>query len=65
MKQIFELELYGKTMSFETGRLAKQANAAVWVQYGETVVQATVVQSKNERDGIEFFPLIKMRVILI
>ena len=33
MKQIFELELYGKKMTFETGRIAKQANAAVLAQH--------------------------------
>lgn len=47
----------GRNLSIKTGKVAKQADAAVWVQYGETVVQATVVQSKYEREGIEFFPL--------
>ncbi|PKM91062.1 polyribonucleotide nucleotidyltransferase [Candidatus Falkowbacteria bacterium HGW-Falkowbacteria-1] len=47
----------GRELTIKTGRLAKQADASVLVQYGETVVMATVVQSKTERDGIDFFPL--------
>ncbi|MDD3711493.1 MAG: polyribonucleotide nucleotidyltransferase [Patescibacteria group bacterium] len=47
----------GKTLTLKTGKLAKQADASVLVQYGDTVVMATVVQSKNEREGIDFFPL--------
>ena len=47
----------GKTLTLKTGKLAKQADACVLVQYGDTVVMATVVQSKNEREGIDFFPL--------
>ena len=43
-------------MVVETGHLAMQANA-VTVTYGETVVLATVVMSKNERTGIDYFPL--------
>ncbi|MDD3778277.1 MAG: polyribonucleotide nucleotidyltransferase, partial [Patescibacteria group bacterium] len=57
MEKIFSSEWLGRPLSIKTGKVAKQANAAVWVQYGETVVQATVVQSKNERDGVDFFPL--------
>lgn len=47
----------GRPLSIRTGKLAKQADASVLVQYGETVVMATVVQSKTEREGIDFFPL--------
>jgi len=47
----------GKTLTLKTGKLAKQADACVLAQYGDTVVMATVVQSKNEREGIDFFPL--------
>ncbi|MDI3496259.1 MAG: polyribonucleotide nucleotidyltransferase [Patescibacteria group bacterium] len=57
MEKIFSSEWLGRPLTIKTGKVAKQANAAVWVQYGETVVQATVVQSKSERDGIDFFPL--------
>lgn len=53
----FSGDWLGRELSFRTGKLAKQADASVLVQYGETVVMATVVQSKNERDGIDFFPL--------
>ena len=56
-EQAFSTEWLGRTLTFKTGRLAKQADAAVTVQYGDTVVLATVVESKNEREGIDFFPL--------
>ncbi len=51
-----EVELGGRTLSIETGKLAKQADGAVLVQYGETVVLGTVVRDKP-REGIDFFPL--------
>ena len=47
----------GKTLSLKTGKLAKQADACVLAQYGDTVAMATVVQSKQEREGADFFPL--------
>jgi len=47
----------GRTLTIKTGKLAKQADAAVTVQYGDTVVLATVVESCQEREGIDFFPL--------
>jgi len=56
-EQVFKTEWLGRPLVIKTGKVAKQADAAVWVQYGETVVQATVVQSKYERAGIDFFPL--------
>jgi polyribonucleotide nucleotidyltransferase len=57
MEKIFTGEWLGRPLKITTGHVAKQADAAVWVQYGETVVQATVVQAKREREGIDFFPL--------
>lgn len=57
METVVNREWLGRPLVIKTGHVAKQANAAVWVQYGETVVQATVVQSPNERPGIDFFPL--------
>ncbi len=57
MEKIFTKEWLGRPLTIKTGKVAKHADAAVWVQYGETVVQATVVQSKSERDGVSFFPL--------
>jgi polyribonucleotide nucleotidyltransferase len=50
------MELGGRTLTIETGRLAKQAAGACLVTYGETVVLATVVHGKP-RQGIDFFPL--------
>ncbi|MHB8203488.1 MAG: polyribonucleotide nucleotidyltransferase [Desulfomonilaceae bacterium] len=47
----------GKEMTFETGRLAKQASGSVLVQTGETVVLVTTVAEKQGREGIDFFPL--------
>lgn len=51
-----ELELGGRTLSIETGKLAKQADGAAVVQYGETVVLGTAVRAAP-REGIDFFPL--------
>lgn len=47
----------GRVMSIETGRVAEQANGAVLVRYGDTVLLATVVGSNEPREGIDFFPL--------
>ena len=49
-------EIGGKTLKLETGLLAKQADGAVLVTYGETVILATVVSS-DPRPGTDFFPL--------
>ncbi len=56
-EKIFSGEWLGRPLIIKTGRLALQADASVLVQYGETVVMATVVQAKQERDGVNFFPL--------
>lgn len=50
------VEVGGKTLTMETGRLAKQADGAVLVSYGESVVLVTVVSS-TERPGLDFFPM--------
>lgn len=55
--QKYTMEHEGKTITFETGRLAAQANAALSVQVGETVVLATATMSNSAREGIDFFPL--------
>ncbi|HKT90319.1 MAG TPA: polyribonucleotide nucleotidyltransferase, partial [Candidatus Sulfotelmatobacter sp.] len=47
----------GKTMSFETGKLAKQAGGSAVVRLGENVVLATAVANADPREGIDFFPL--------
>jgi len=51
-----EMEIGGRLLSIETGKVAKQANGAVVVQYGDTVILATVLCGKP-REGIDFFPL--------
>ncbi len=51
-----EMDLGGRTLSIETGKLAKQADGSVVVRYGETVVLGTVVRA-SPREGIDFFPL--------
>jgi len=52
-----EMILGGKQLSIETGKVAKQANGAVVVQYEDTVILATAVASKKSREDIDFFPL--------
>ena len=52
-----ELDWGGRRLSLETGRMARQADAAVLAQYGETTVLATVVAEKSPRPGRDFFPL--------
>lgn len=53
----FELELEGKKLIIETGRLARQADGAVTMQLGGTVILTTAVCSKNPREGADFLPL--------
>jgi len=55
--QRVEIEWGGRRLSLETGRVARQADAAVVAQYGETSVLATVVAERSARPGIDFFPL--------
>ncbi|MBU1165185.1 polyribonucleotide nucleotidyltransferase [Patescibacteria group bacterium] len=55
--QTFETELAGTPLKIKTGQLALQATASCEVSYGETVVLATAVMSKQPRDGIDYFPL--------
>ena len=55
--QRVEIDWAGRKLSLETGRLARQSDAAVLAQYGETSVLATVVAEKEVRPGIDFFPL--------
>lgn len=52
-----ELEIGGRKLSIETGRMAKQADGAVLVRYGDTVVLVTAVGADEPREGIDFFPL--------
>ena len=55
--QSFEMQLGGRTFTVETGKMAKQANGAVLVRYGETVVLVTATASDEPREGVDFFPL--------
>src|SRR5690349_6881482 len=57
MPHKYEIDLGGRPFSFETGRLAGQADGAVVVQYGETVLLAAVTAAREPREGIDFFPL--------
>jgi len=52
-----EIEWGGRKLKLETGRMARQADAAVYAQYGETSVLATVVAERSIRPGVDFFPL--------
>ena len=52
-----EVLVGGRVMTLETGRLAKQANGAVLVRYGDTAVLVTATASRLPREGIDFFPL--------
>jgi polyribonucleotide nucleotidyltransferase len=53
----FETEVAGRKLVVETGLLAGQANASVTVRYGDTVVLATAVMSRQAREGMNYFPL--------
>ncbi|MGH7273922.1 MAG: polyribonucleotide nucleotidyltransferase [Nitrospiria bacterium] len=57
MVQKVEMEIAGKILSLETGRVAKQADGAVLAQYGETVVLITVVAAKEPKPNVDFLPL--------
>jgi len=52
-----EIEFAGQKFAFETGKVAKQASGSAWLEYGDTIVLATVVGSGSPREGIDFFPL--------
>ena len=57
MSQIFEMELAGRKLKAEIGKVAEQANGAVILTYGETTVLSTATASKKPREGVDFFPL--------
>ncbi len=57
MSNKFEIDLGGKTLTMETGKLARQADGAVMAEMGGTVVLTTVVCSKEPRQGVDFLPL--------
>ncbi len=57
MFKTYSMELAGRTLTIETGKMAELANANVLVRYGETAVMVNVTASKEPREGIDFFPL--------
>ena len=57
MVKKFSMELAGRTLTVEVGRVAAQANGAAFMHYGDTVVLSTATASDKPRDGIDFFPL--------
>ena len=57
MYKTFEMELAGRTLRVDVGRVAEQANGAVLMHYGDTTVLCTATASEKPRDGIDFFPL--------
>lgn len=55
--QSYTMEMQGRTLTMETGNLAKQASGAVLVRYGDTVVLVTATAADEPREGVDFFPL--------
>ena len=57
MYKSYSMELCGRTLTVDVGRVAAQANGAAFMHYGDTVVLSTATASEEPRDGIDFFPL--------
>ena len=57
MYKSYSMELAGKTLTVDIGRVAAQANGAVLIKYGDTTVLSTATASDKPRDGVDFFPL--------
>lgn len=57
MYKTFSIEVGGRTLSVDIGRVSAQANGAAFMHYGETTVLSTATASEKPRDGIDFFPL--------
>ncbi len=57
MYKSFSMELAGRTLTVDIGRVAAQANGAAFMHYGDTVVLSTATASDKPREGIDFFPL--------
>ena len=53
----YSMELGGRTLTIDIGRVGKQANGCCFMHYGDTVVLSTATASKAPREGIDFFPL--------
>ena len=57
MFKTFSMELAGRNLTLETGKMAELANGSVLVRYGETAVIVNVTASKEPKEGVDFFPL--------
>jgi len=57
MYKSYSMELAGRTLTVDIGRVAAQANGAVFIEYGDTTVLSTATASDKPRDGVDFFPL--------
>ena len=57
MYKSFSIEIGGKTLTVDVGRVAAQANGAALMHYGDTTVLSTATASEKPREGIDFFPL--------
>lgn len=57
MYKSFSMDLAGRTLTVDVGKVGKQANGCAFMRYGETTVLSTATASDKPRDGIDFFPL--------
>ena len=57
MYKSYSMELAGRTLTVDIGRVAAQANGAVFIKYGDTTVLSTATAADKPRDGVDFFPL--------
>ena len=65
MYKTFEMELAGRPLKVDVGRVAKQANGAVLMHYGDTTVLCTATASEKPRDGIERIFLLHLQMFLL
>ena len=63
MYKSFSMELAGRTLTVDIDRVAKQANGAAFMHYGETTVLSTATASEKPREGIDFFPGIHSQLL--
>ena len=56
MVHVVEIDIAGRTLRLETGRVAKQADGSIWASYGDTVVLATAVAAQTAKPGSISFP---------
>jgi polyribonucleotide nucleotidyltransferase len=57
MVKTYSMELAGRTLKVEIGKVGKQANGCAFIQYGDTTLLCTATEAKAPRDGVDFFPL--------